>query len=229
MGTPTRGTCRGGRVVRPYDLRGDTPVLMYVSRFGEDHYLVSDRRFVCDWLDMFGANVGSSGVSLSWQAVVGDLQVVMAETHDWEIAATTDAAHLGETMLVVASRQVQADSLYVLHPKTFKEKVIRCAGETGLAVSPEAHIFTRQGGECQVSFIAKGEGGTAYVNTLDGKSFMANHDRAFTIFASADIPKSQKNCLVLSSVKDHEWQTRELEDVSTVLEEARDELWVFLY
>jgi len=32
--------------------------------------------------------------------------------------------------------------LYVLHPKTFKEKVIRCAGETGLAVSPEAHIFT---------------------------------------------------------------------------------------
>lgn len=216
--TPIKNGCL---LTTPFVLDDHTPVDLAVTRLGDNHYLVSDRGLIADRLDMAGARIDSGVVKTSWEALTATLPAILTHIQLWEIAATTDSDGLGDTVIDVAAKAMQADMLRILapawHPLNLSDELSRQAASMGAAVTPRASVPTRNGGQRHVSFSATGKGGTVYVKALGSSSgFMSAYDSAYATFATMVSPDIRAS-IIGDGIDVNRWQWEDLSSVSRVM------------
>lgn len=211
----------GELVITPFDYMDKTPVELLVRKLGDDHYLITDLGGTADQIANAGAYI-EGRLEESWDALCATLPMDVSGVDGGQIAATSTLADLGDTMVEVATRALQAEQLKVLapgyRPKTFADVVMRRASESRLVVKPLATLTNRLGGTREVAFSATAGDRTVYVMTLSGDG-NESPDRAYSVFATADAPTDDRISVVARNMRIKTWQLAQLGEVSQVVTE----------
>lgn len=230
-GVTTTPYLDGEMLMTPWSLPNGRTFDIFVRRLDTDWFMVSDRGFVADHLAESGVDVSRGVGARSWGMLRRDLEVSFGDASEFEVAATTARATLGQTINEIAGRALQGAALTVLarsrRPKGFAERAMDRAASFNLGVLPKPLIENKFGGRRHVTFLAEGDRGRSYVMALGGEaSFTEAHDRAKLAFDDAQVHIGERATLIAREARPLPWHRASLESISNVYNEADEsDLW----